>query len=195
MLSLVPLAAGAVRLFGLAGGADLSAENARFVAMPVAVVVHIFGATLFCLLGAFQFDAAIRRRAPRLHRNAGRVAAIGGMLAALSGVWMTIVYPIPAALQGGLLYGVRVLVGVSMACAIALSVRAVLRGRVAQHSAWMVRAYALGQGAGTQVLVMLPVAMIVGEPTFLFRDVLMASAWGLNVVVAEWVIRHRLRPA
>ena len=30
-----------------------------------------------------------------------------------------------------------------------------------------------------------------GAPTFFFRDVLMAAAWGLNVVFAEWVIRRR----
>lgn len=192
MLSLVPLAAGAVRVVGLAGGGDPGADNARFVAMPVPVVLHIAGAALFCLLGAFQFDPAFRRRSPRLHRGAGRVAAVGGLLAALTGLWMTIGYPIPAALQGDLLYGVRVLVGVSMALALATSVRAVLRGRLVQHRAWMVRAYALGQGAGTQVLLILPVTLMAGAPTFLVRDVLMASAWGLNVLLAEWLIRRRL---
>jgi hypothetical protein len=194
------LAAGAVRLVGLAGGgggtadklAESVAESARFVAMPLPVVLHIAGATLFCLLGAFQFDAVRRRRSPVLHRTAGRVAAVGGMLAALTGLWMTIGYPIPAALQGDLLYGVRVLVGVSMALCLVASVRAVLRRRIDQHRAWMVRAYALGQGAGTQVLLLLPVTLIVGAPTFFVRDVLMVSAWGLNVLFAEWIIRRRL---
>jgi hypothetical protein len=87
------------------------------------------------------------------------------------------------------------LVGLAMALAIAVSVRAVLQRRIAQHEAWMIRAYALGQGAGTQVLIMLPVTWIVGAPAFIFRDVLMASAWGLNVVFAEWMIRRRLPSA
>jgi hypothetical protein len=107
---------------------------------------------------------------------------------------MTAGYPIPAELQGDLLYGVRMVVGLSMALAIVVSVRAVLRRRIAQHRAWMVRAYALGQGAGTQVLIMLPVTLIAGEPTFIFRDVLMASAWVLNMVLAEWIIRRWLPP-
>jgi hypothetical protein len=55
----------------------------------------------------------------------------------------------------------------------------------------MVRAYALGQGAGTQALVMLPVTLMAGAPTFVFRDVLMVCAWGLNVAFAEWIIRRR----
>jgi uncharacterized membrane protein len=190
LLSLVPVAAGAVRLVGLAKGGGISAENARFVAMPAPVIVHVVSATLFCLLGAFQFDAALRRRSPGLHRSAGRLAAACGMLAALTGLWMTAVYPIPAALQGDLLYGVRLLVGLAMALAIVISVHAVLRRRITQHRAWMIRAYALGQGAGTQVLILLPVALIAGAPTGLLRDVLMAAAWALNVFVAEWIIRR-----
>ena len=192
LLSLVPVAAGALRLVGLTSGGAITPENARFLAMPAPIALHIVSATLFCLLGAFQFDLAIRRRSPGLHRAAGRMAATCGILAALTGLWMTAGYPIPAELQGGLLYGVRMLVGLSMALAIVVSVRAVLRRRFAQHRAWMVRAYALGQGAGTQVLIMLPVTLIAGAPTPFFRDVLMASAWGLNVLFAEWIIRCRL---
>jgi len=199
LLSLVPVAAGAVRLIGLVGLASggsgagaITPENARFMAMPAPVVLHIVSATLFCLLGAFQFDSAIRRRSPGLHRAAGRVLVPCGILAAVTGLWMTTGYAIPAELQGPLLYGVRIVVGVSMALAILVSVCAVLRRRIAQHRAWMVRAYALGQGAGTQVLILLPVTLVAGAPTFFFRDVLMASAWGLNVLIAEWIIRRRL---
>ncbi len=192
LLSLVPVAAGAVRLVGMATGGIMTPENARFMAMPGPVVLHIFSATLFCLLGAFQFDSALRHRFPLLHRIAGRVAAPCGILAALTGLWMTVGIAIPAQLQGGLLYAVRIAVGLTMALAIVVSICAVLRRRIAQHRAWMVRAYALGQGAGTQVLILLPVALIAGAPTFLFRDVLMASAWGMNVLLAEWIIRRRL---
>jgi uncharacterized membrane protein len=191
LLSLVPVAAGAVRLSMLFGGGKVTADNARFMAAPGPVVLHIVCATLFCVLGAFQFDPALRQRLPRLHRSAGRVIAPCGILAALAGLWMTAVYPIPAELQGGLLYGIRWAVGLSMLLAIVVSVLAVLQRRIAEHKAWMVRAYALGQGAGTQVLIMLPVTLFAGAPTFIFRDVLMASAWGVNVVFAEWIIRRR----
>ena len=156
---------------------------------------HVVSASVFCVLGAFQFDSAIRLRYPRLHRISGRVVAPCGVLAALTGLWMTTRSDIPAALQGSLLCGVRVLVGLAMMLAIALSIRAVLHGRIAAHKAWMIRAYALGQGAGTQVLIMLPMSMIVGAPTFLLRDVLMASVWALNVIFAEWLIRRRLPSA
>lgn len=195
MLSLVPVIAGVVRVSGLTSGGAVTPDNARFVALPAPVVLHIVCASLFCVLGAFQFDAALRQCAPRLHRIAGRVVAPSGIVAAMTGVWMAAASAMPAALQGHLLYGVRLVVGVSMALAIVLSVAAVLQGRIAQHEAWMVRAYALGQGAGTQVLILLPVTLVFGAPTFFVRDVLMASAWALNVAFAEWIIRRRWAPA
>ena len=192
MLSFVPVIAGMVRLSGLASGDSVTPENARFVTMPTPVVLHIVCASMFCVLGAFQFDSALRQRFPRLHRIAGRVAAPCGIVAALTGLWMTAAYAIPAELQGPLLYGVRMVVGLAMTLAVVVSVRAVLQRRITQHKAWMVRAYALGQGAGTLVLILLPVTLLAGAPTFFFRDVLMASAWGLNMAFAEWVIRSRL---
>lgn len=194
LLSFVPIAAGAVRVLRVAAGGELTPDNARFIAMPAPVVLHIVGAAIFCVLGAFQFDLALRRQHPRLHRIGGRLAAACGLLAALTGLWMTAGYDIPAAMQGRLLYGVRIAVGLAMTLALVLAVLAVLQRRMAEHQAWMVRAYALGQGAGTQVLILLPVTLLVGAPTFLLRDVLMALAWGLNVAVAEWLIRRRRRP-
>ena len=192
MLSLVPVVAGMVRLSGLARSGGVTPENARFVTMPTPVVLHIVCASMFCVLGAFQFDSALRQRFPRLHRIAGRIAAPCGIVAALTGLWMTAAYAIPAELQGPLLYGVRTVVGLAMTLAAVESVRAAFQRRITEHTAWMVRAYALGQGAGTQVLILLPVTLMAGAPTFIFRDVLMASAWGLNMVFAEWVIRRRL---
>ena len=195
LLSLVPVAAGVVRVLMLAAGGAVSPENARFMAMPAPVVLHIVCAAMFCVLGALQFDSSTRLRHPQLHRIGGRVVAASGLLAALTGVWMTAAYPIPAAMQGKLLYGVRMAVGLAMTLAIIKAVRAVLKRRIADHKAWMVRAYALGQGAGTQVLILLPVALIAGTPTFFFRDVLMALGWGLNAVFAEWLIRRPPRLA
>ena len=191
MLSFVPVAAGVVRLSGLTSGGGVTPENARFMANPAPVVLHVLCASLFCVLGALQFDSALWQRFPRLHRIAGRVAAPCGIVAALTGLWMTAAYAIPAELQGPLLYAVRMVVGLAMALAVIVSIRAVLQRRIAQHRAWMVRAYALGQGAGTQVLIMLPITLIAGAPTFFFRDVLMAAAWGLNALFAEWIIRRQ----
>ena len=55
----------------------------------------------------------------------------------------------------------------------------------------MIRAYAIGQGAGTQALILLPITLISGAPLGLRRDVLMIAAWIINLAVAEWIIWPR----
>jgi len=189
-LSLVPVVAGGARLGGLATGAEVTPETARFAASPLPIALHIASATLYSLLGAFQFSAGLRSRWPVWHRRAGRVLAASGVLAALSGMWMAAAYEIPAPLQGSLLFGVRMCVGAAMAASIVIAVVAILRRDVARHEAWMIRAYALGQGAGTQVLVLGPGALLLGDVLGPTRDLLMTLAWAINVVFAEYVIRR-----
>ena len=189
-LSLVPVIAGCVRLAGLATGAEVTPDSARFAASPLPIALHIASTTLYSLLGAFQFSAGFRRRWPVWHRRAGRVLAVFGILAALSGMWMAARYEIPASLQGPLLLGVRMAVGSAMAASIVIAVVAILRRDVARHEAWMIRAYALGQGAGTQVLVLGPGLLLFGNVLGLTRDLLMTLAWAINLAIAEQVIRR-----
>lgn len=93
VLSAVPAIAGLVRLHELAVGAAITPDNARFFAAPLPVILHILTATLFCVLGAFQFVTGIRSRWPRWHRAAGRLLIPCGLIAALSGLWMAQLYP------------------------------------------------------------------------------------------------------
>lgn len=195
LISAIPLAAGIVRLAGLAGNPAISAENARFAAAPFPVIVHILSASLFSLLGALQFSDTLRQRAPQWHRLSGRIVVAGGVSTALSGLWMTVVYPIPPELQGSMLYAVRAFVSVAMLFSIYWAVVAVMRNDIATHRAWMIRAYALGQGAGMQVVVLLPWMIVIGKPTMLQRDMLMSLAWLINLLLAEmaiprWAPRH-----
>lgn len=186
------MAAGIARLIGLSSGQAITPDNARFFASPAPVVIHIISATIFSILGALQFAPAFRRRHPAWHRVAGRVLMVCGLASALSGLWMTQFYPLPPDLQGNLLYGFRLLIGSVMALALVRSWAAILRRDVAQHRAWMLRGYAIGLSAGTQVLVMLPLTLLFGESRGLTRDILMITAWIINLAVAEWAIR---RPA
>jgi uncharacterized membrane protein len=188
-ISFIPLVAGALRVVQLAAGTEITPENARFIAAPIPVVLHIIGAVLFSLLGAFQFSTGLRQRYPQWHKVSGRVVAASGVVAALSGIWMTVMYPIPAALQGDLLFGVRLLAGATMLMAIVLAVSAAMHRDIAKHRAWMIRGYALGQGAGMQVVVLLPWMLILGTPSTLQRDVLMSLAWLINLAVAEMIIQ------
>ena len=53
------------------------------------------------------------------------------------------------------------------------------------------RAYAIGLGAGTQVLTHLPWFILVGKPGESSRAVLMAAGWVINLAVADWISRRR----
>lgn len=192
LLSAVPFAAGALRLLSLATGENIHPGNARFFETPLPAILHIVGASFFSIVGALQFSTWLRVQFPSWHRAAGRWVMACGATAAVTGAWMTANYSIPEALQGHLLYGVRIAVAVSMLVAIAAAALAIARRDFSRHRAWMIRAYALGQGAGTQVVIFLPWAMLIGEPSEQQRDALMSLAWLVNLMVAEWIIyRHR----
>jgi uncharacterized membrane protein len=190
LLSAVPVAAGAFRLAELTGGAEVTPENARFFASPLPVVVHILSASLYSILGAFQFAPRFRRWRPGWHRAAGRLLVLCGLAAALSGLWMTHFYPWPSG-DGELLYGMRLLFGSAMILSIVLGVAAIRRRDFARHGAWMIRGYAIGLGAGTQVLTHVAWMLSFGTPGELPRALLMGAGWVINLVVAEWIIRKR----
>jgi hypothetical protein len=194
MLSTVPVLAGSIRLTELAGRPDVTPDNARFVEVPLPVVVHIIGASLYCVLGAFQFAPGLRRRRPRWHRIAGRLLVPAGIAAALSGIWMTLFYDLPDH-DNALLGAMRLGFGSAMATSIVLGFLAVRRRDIARHRAWMVRGYAIGQGAGTQVFTIAACSAILGEPSAFTRAMLMGAGWVINIVIAEWFIRRTIRPS
>jgi hypothetical protein len=191
LLSLVPTLGGIARLASMSGNAAVTPENARFVAAPVPIIIHVIAASLYSLLGAFQFSKGFRVRWPGFHRRAGKVLAVCGLLAGLTGLWMAGFYPIPQALQGPLLRVVRLAVGAGMVASIAIAWSSILRRDVPRHEAFMIRAYALGQGAGTQALVLGPWMLITGQGTGLARDLLMTLTWAINIGVAELIIWQR----
>jgi len=187
LLSAISLAGGAFRLYQLAGGAEITPANARFFAAPLPVVIHILGAAVYALVGAFQFPTGWRRRAFGWHRAAGRVLVVGGLLVGLSGLWMTLFYP----RTGDLLFIVRLVFGSAMVVSIILGFAAIIRRRdVLAHRAWMMRAYAIGLGAGTQALTGMVESFIVSQPDEFSKALSMAAGWLINLAVAEWAIRR-----
>ena len=109
----------------------------------------------------------------------------------------------PGCLPGGQLAAVqvhhqyvRLVFGVAMAACLVLGVAAIRRRDIPRHRAWMARGYAIGLGAGTQVLTHVPWVVLAGQPSGPVRVVLMLAGWVLNVAVVEWALRRRpSRPA
>jgi uncharacterized membrane protein len=184
-----PLVAGTLRLVTLAGVAELMPDSARVAAAPLPVVVHIVSAAVFAVLGAFQFAAGFRRRRPGWHRAAGRLVVGCGLLAGLAGLWLALFYP-RGPNVGALLTAFRLLFGSAMVAALVLGFGAIRRGDVRRHRAWLMRAYAIGLGAGTQMLTGLVAAVLVTPPTELSRALQDGAGWAINLAVAEWLIRR-----
>jgi hypothetical protein len=194
LLSAIPLIFGAVRLNELARGAEITPANARFFASPLPVVLHIVGAGVYALLGALQFVSRIWRRGIGWHRWVGRLLLVPcGLIVGLSGLWMTLFYPGNNSTAGAaaLLFALRLLFGSGMVFSIVYGFIAIRRGDMIRHHAWMTRAYAIGLGAGTQVLTGLVGELIAGPPSELGNALLMGAGWAINLAIAEWSIRRR----
>lgn len=192
LLSLVPAIAGTARLTQVARGEEIP-ETVRFLAQPFPLILHILVVIPYSMLGAFQFHPGFRRRNRSWHRAAGRVIGVCGLVAALTGLWMAHYYPWPA-WDGVGVYVERLVAGTAMFLSIVLGLVAVRRRDFTAHGEWMIRAYALGMGAGTQVLTHLPWFIFAdGAPDKTGRTIMMGSGWLLNAIVAEWVIRRSRR--
>lgn len=191
--SFIPAIFSLVRIPELLGGPAIVPPNPRAAIDPVPIILHIVASSIFCLVGAVQFLPRLRRTRPALHRGLGRLVGAAGCVSALTGLWMTVFYVFPSALQGPLLYWARVVFSVAMVSFIVWAVIAIRTRNVAAHRAAMLRAYAIGQGASTQTAYFIAgMALFNAEPLGLSRDVLMVAAWVTNLVIAEAIIRSNL---
>jgi uncharacterized membrane protein len=188
-LSAIPVAAGVLRLVQLAGGPAVIPADHRFAGFPLPLVVHIVAAASFALVGILQFMPRFRRRHRAWHRRAGRVLSVAGLLVAISALWMTLFYA-PQPGTGDLLYLLRLGFAAAMATCLVLGFTAVRRRDIAAHRAWMIRAYAIGLGAGTQALTEGIGGALFGAGE-VRGDLAKGAGWVINLAVAEWSIRRK----
>mgnify|MGYP000211949856 CR=1 FL=1 len=190
-LGLVPVLAGLYRLATLSIAPQLaSASDQRFFDHPLPIFLHAGFGTLFLVMGAFQFSRSFRRRWPGQHRVLGPWLALSGFVSAVSGLWMSVYYPLPDT-DGWLLAVFRWIFGGLMTLSVVLGVVAILQKKIDRHRAWMTRAYAIGIGAGTQFFTHLPWLLIWGMHSETQRAWLMAAGWVINLAVAEWWLVHQ----
>jgi hypothetical protein len=108
-------------------------------------------------------------------------------------MWMTLFYArLPD--TNDLLFVIRLVFSSAMLVFIALGFAAIRRRDVPAHRAWMMRAAAIGLGAGTQAFVFMFTEMLAFHPDQLGKALLMGLAWVINLAVAEYLVRreHRL---
>ena len=112
-----------------------------------------------------------------------------GIAAAGSGIWLALFYP--RLRHGGeLLTVLRLTFGTAMIASIVLGFVAIKGRDIVRHRAWMMRGYAIGLGAGTQLFTLGFGGAVFGTGE-LATAVLNGAGWVINLAVAEWVIRRR----
>ncbi len=163
-------------------GADLShyADHGLFVAL------HVIGGLTFGLLGTLQVAPWFRNRSLRRHRVVGRVVVLAGAVAGFSALSLNVVHP-PAE---GLAKQIGIYVfGTFFLFALTMAVLKIRRGALADHRAWMLRAYAVGMGPASQALIGLALALSLGEVPVALSVAGHQAGWILNLGIAEWAIR------
>lgn len=168
-----------------------------------AFYVHIVAGGIALVASPFQFWRGLRDRAPRVHRWTGRVALAAIAIAGVAGLALA---PFSAAGIVGLFgFGALALLWVLSGWR---GYRAIRRGDVPSHRAWMMRTFALTYAAVT-LRIWLPLLMFAQVPFALAAtgafdaDAAFANAyaavpflcWLPNLVVAEWLIRRRGLPS
>jgi uncharacterized membrane protein len=162
------------------------------------LVAHVFTATVALVLGPLQFVPALRARG-RWHRRIGRAYLLVGVLPAA-------VTAVPVALLSGRIVTQLGLVvpAAGWLVTAGLAVRAIRRGDVAAHRAWMTRNYAftfLAVTARILVPLVLSTGLAVGAiapadaPTAVRSMIPVGQVlgWVVNLLVAEVLIRRARR--
>jgi uncharacterized membrane protein len=167
-------------------------DSARFAVAPMAWFLHALAGTAFGLAGPINFVLALRRRFGRLHRITGRVFVVAGSVLGLSGLALLAqVTPQSTAV----IDTARAVFSLALLYALVQAVTAILDQDIHSHRAWAIRAYAIGMGSGTVALVFLPIYLVTGAPpSGLASDLIFAAWWGVNIGLAEWVVR-RINPS
>jgi len=190
LLTLVPVIAGIIRLNEIGNGGPITEENRRFFSEPWIFRIHILNSSIFGLFGALQFSPKFRSLYPMWHRISGRILIFAAAISAITGIYLTIVFP-RLGTDGPTLYYIRLLVGIVMITSLINAVLAIRRFDFKSHGTWMTRCYAIGLGAGTQVITHLPWLIFYGQlPTGLYRDGAMGAGWLINFLIAEWSVRR-----
>jgi uncharacterized membrane protein YozB (DUF420 family) len=93
---------------------------------------------------------------------------------------------------GDVLYLLRLAFSTAMVAGIVLGFAAIRRREIARHRAWMIQACAIALAAGTQAFTVGGGALF-GDGV-LAHDLSIASAWHINLAVAESAVRRRPAP-
>jgi uncharacterized membrane protein len=176
------LALFSARYFTLDPAVFLASQAATYAAHIGPVLLHVGGGLTALAVGPWQFWRGLRTRHPAVHRAMGRIYVTAVVAAAAGGLLLA-----PLSLGGPMAHlGFSVLAVVLLLTTAAAFV-SILRRRIDDHRAWMVRSYALIFTAVTfRAWLFLLTAF--GLP---FADVYAVGAWAtvlIDLLAAEFLL-------
>jgi len=190
--SLVVAVTAALALLGIALSFEhfLGADhyNPGFLRYPLIIGAHVVAGAVYLACGMLQFVGQVRSRWPAAHRATGRVAIVSGVVAGITAIAMTILFPFHGAAAVYLVMPFAVLFLFALATALG---RARHRD-FARHREWMIRAFAIGTGIATMRLIFVPWLMmgeITDERARPISLMSFVAAFLLHLAVAEAWIR------
>lgn len=138
------------------------------------LVLHMSAGAVALAIGPLQFWTGLRARLPRVHRWVGRIFLVAVALGSAAGLYMALTA------NSGLAYGSGLaMLAVAWAACTGMAYAAILKGAVALHRRWMVRAYVVTFAFVIFRLVAdwLPTSQL--KPP---QDLAAADAWGCWVI-------------
>lgn len=167
--------------------------------IQLAFYTHIVAGGLALVVGPSQFWKGLRTRHPLVHRTLGRTYLVAVAIGAVAGLAIAPVND--AGIVG--MFGFGGLAVLWFATGFA-GYRAIRRGDVPSHRAWMMRNFALTYAA-VMLRIWLPLLIVVQLPFTTGAvdfDAVFANAyaavpflcWVPNLVVAEWLVARRGLP-
>ena len=182
------LAVFAARYLTLDPDTFLAEQRLVYLAHLGPLVLHVAGAVVALALGPWQFVRRLRTRRPAVHRLIGRIYLVSVLATGVGGLLLA-----PHALAaplGPLGFAVLAVLVLGTSAAAYVTIR---RGQVARHRAWMIRSYAL-VFTGVTFRAWTGVLPLLG---FTFEQAYASgawAAWGINLLVAQWLLAPGRRP-
>ena len=157
----------------------------RYLEHPVVTALHMLSGILFITLAPLQFIKKMRAKKLSLHRQLGRFLVLCALISGVYGLVVTAVLPAFGGLASetaGWFFGPLFLFAMVRAfwCA--------RNKKITLHREWMIRAFALGLGVGTQRVILI---ILLTSTGYSFEQSFGPALWigfGLNLLIAEsWI--------
>jgi uncharacterized membrane protein len=163
-------------------------RNPHFARYILPLRLHIAGGMGALLAGPWQFSQKLRARALNFHRWLGRFYLLEVALGSLAGFGMALVSMegLPTHFGFGIMAVLWFFTGLQ-------AYRMVRQGNLEAHRQWMIRNFALTLAAVT-LRVQMPFLMAVLHWPFPRAYITVSwLCWIPNLLVAEWMVRSRMR--